>query len=198
MYEYVGKEADQDTGAEGQENSEPTGTEDNGVPSLASLQRLASMHSKTNGMDYQRHVLDYVTEWEEVVSTMIKQELNMVKKLHRDRLHYEKKVESLRKNAVKAEAKGKEVKVADQEKLVRNEKKLKDAWQLHEQKAGEVCYLIEQVTIHGWKDFYPLVKNTMKWEVNRLGRENLTYGRLPETLDAMKASYIAATEKDSN
>ena len=131
------------------------------------------------------------------VSKMIKQELLMVKKLQKDRTHYEKKVESLRKGILKKETSGKEIKDAEHEKLSRNEKKLKDAWQIHEQKAGEVCFLIEQITIHGWKDFYPLVKNTMKWEVNRLGRENLTYGRLPETLEALKARFVAETLKES-
>lgn len=191
MYEFIGKEGDPSKLEEG-----PPGKDDT-VASLATLQKLASMHSKTNEIDYQLHVLDYVTEWEEVVSKMIKQELLMVKKLQKDRTHYERKVESLRKGILKKETSGKEIKDAEHEKLSRNEKKLKDAWQIHEQKAGEVCFLIEQITIHGWKDFYPLVKNTMKWEVNRLGRENLTYGRLPETLEALKARFVAETLKES-
>ena len=191
MYEFIGKEGDPSKLEEG-----PPGKDDT-VASLTTLQKLASMHSKTNEIDYQLHVLDYVTEWEEVVSKMIKQELLMVKKLQKDRTHYERKVESLRKGILKKETSGKEIKDAEHEKLSRNEKKLKDAWQIHEQKAGEVCFLIEQITIHGWKDFYPLVKNTMKWEVNRLGRENLTYGRLPETLEALKARFVAETLKES-
>lgn len=214
IYDYVGKELDQDAlmalNDSGNGKSNATAEElelqaksalklnDQGVPSLASIQQLATLHEKTNAVDYQRHILDYITEWEEVVTTKIESELAMVKKLQQDRLHYEKKVEGLRKKAVQAENKGKKLSTSQEDKLNRNEKKLKDAWQLHEQKAAEACFLIEQVTLHGWKDFYPLVKNTMKWEVNRLGRENVTYGRLPATLEAMKASYVAQTETEQN
>lgn len=214
IYDYVGKELDQDAlmalndSGNGKSNASAEELElqaksalklnDQGVPSLASIQQLATLHEKTNAVDYQRHILDYITEWEEVVTTKIESELAMVKKLQQDRLHYEKKIEGLRKKAVQAENKGKKLSASQEDKLSRNEKKLKDAWQLHEQKAAEACFLIEQVTLHGWKDFYPLVKNTMKWEVNRLGRENVTYGRLPATLEAMKASYLAQTDSEQN
>lgn len=216
IYDYVGKELNQDAllalddKGKGDGKSDATAEElqlhvksalqlhDQGVPSLASIQQLASIHEKTNAVDYQRHILDYAVEWDEIVTTKIESELAMVKKLQHDRLHYEKKVEVLRKKAVQAEAKGKTISASQEEKLNRNEKKLKDAWQLHEQQAAEACFLIEQVTLHGWKDFYPLVKNTMKWEVNRLGRENVTYGKLPATLEAMKASYLAQTEAEEN
>lgn len=214
IYDYVGKELDQDTlvalDDKGNGKSDVTAQElelqaksslqlnDEGVPSLASIQQLAAIHEKTNAQDFQRHILDYAIEWDEVVTREIESELAMLKKLQTDRLHYEKKVESLRKKAVQAESKGKTLSGSQEEKLSRNEKKLKDAWQLHEQKAGEACFLIEQVTLHGWKDFYPLVKNTMKWEVNRLGRENVTYGRLPATLEAMKSSYLAQNDTEQN
>jgi hypothetical protein len=212
IFDFVGKQLDQDAlqslddkglgsagvPADGLELQGKALLEVNkhGVPSLVSLQQLASIHEKTNRLDFQLHVLDYVSEWEQVVSTKVSEELSMVKKLQQDRLHYEKKTDSLRKKAIQLEGKGKAMTQAQEEKLDRNEKKLKDSWQLHEEKAGEACFLIEQVTIHGWKDFYPLVKNAMKWEVNRLGRENVTYGRLPATLEAMKASYKAETGKD--
>lgn len=200
MYAFVGKTIDKNSSQHStKENSNEgvLGLKDGTVLSLAALQQRAVNHSKENVMDYQQHVLDYVKEWEEIVTKMIKQELVIVKKLHRDRLHYEKKVEGLHRNAVKAESKGKDLKLAEQERIVRNEQKLKDSFQLDEQKASQVCFLIEQVTIDGWKDFYPLVKNTMKFEVNRLGRENSTYGQMLGTLDAMKSSHLAESIKDS-
>jgi len=212
IYDYVGKELDQEAlmALNDAGNGDLSATDeelelqaksalklnDQGVPSLASIQQLAKLHEKTNAADYQRHILDYIKEWQEVVTTRIESELEMVKKLQQYRLHYEKKIEGLRKKAVQADTKGKKLSTSQEDKLNRNEQKLKDAWQLHEQKAAEACFLMEQVTLHGWKDFYPLVKNIMKWEVNRLGRENVTYGRLPATLEAMKATYLAQTQNE--
>jgi len=86
------------------------------------------------------------------------------------------------------EAKGKETS-KQVERLNRNEQKLKNAWESHEQRAGKLCVLLEQVTKYGWMDLYPLVKNSIKWELNRLGRENVIYGRLPSTLDSLKSSF---------
>lgn len=87
------------------------------------------------------------------------------------------------------EPKGKRIPQALIERLSRNEQKLKTAWETHEHRADKLCVLIEQVTEQGWEDLYPLIKNATTWEVNRVGRENATYGRLPSTIDAMKVSY---------
>jgi hypothetical protein len=163
--------------------------EDFGARSMASLQQLHNIHEKLNVDDYQQHVLGYVLEWEQVITTRIDKELANVKKLRQDRFHYERKVEILRRKVNQAEQKGKEVPEEKLVRLQRNEQKLKDSFELHEQRAGKLCVLLEQVTEQGWQDLYPFVRNAMKWEVNRLGRENVTYGRLPITLDAMKATF---------
>ena len=162
--------------------------EEFGATSLSSIQQVAVIHEQLNTEDFQEHVLDYIAEWEEVVTTIIDQETRRVKKLQRERVHYEKKVDSLRRRVNSMEAKGKETSKQG-ERLNRNEQKLKNAWESHEQRAGKLCVLLEQVTKYGWMDLYPLVKNSIKWELNRLGRENVIYGRLPSTLDSLKSSF---------
>jgi hypothetical protein len=205
LYDHVGKLLDADSlqsieqmgnvslattseGLELQAKSVTQVAEQLGAKSLASLQQLAAAHAKINSVDYQEHVLGYLSEWQQVVTSNVDKQLKAVKKLHYNRLHYEKKVESLRRKVNQIESKGKATPQAVVERLSRNEEKLKDAFENHEQWAGQLCVLLEQVTEHGWKDLYPLLKNTMKWEVNRLGRDNVTYGRLPATLDVMKMS----------
>jgi hypothetical protein len=170
--------------------------EDFGARSMASLQQLHTIHEKLNVADYQQHVVDYVLEWEKVITTRIDKELTDVKKLRQNRLHYERKVETLRRKVNQAEQKGKEVTADKLERLERNEQKLKDSFELHEQRAGKLCVLLEQATEQGWQDLYPFVRNAMKWEVNRLGRENVTYGRMPITLDAMKVTFQQHVELD--
>jgi hypothetical protein len=205
LYDHVGKLLDADSlqsieqmgnvslattseGLELQAKSVTQVAEQLGAKSLASLQQLAAAHAKINSVEYQEHVLGYLSEWQQVVTSNVDKQLKAVKKLQQNRLHYEKKVESLRRKVNQLESKGKATPQAVVERLSRNEEKLKDAFENHEQWAGQLCVLLEQVTEHGWKDLYPLLKNTMKWEVNRLGRDNVTYGRLPETLDVMKIS----------
>lgn len=111
-------------------------------------------------------------------------------------LVFEISVDGLRRKVNGLESKGKEIPQPQVERLSRNEQKLKNAWETHEQRAGKLCVLIEQVTEQGWKDLYPLIKNAIKWEVNRLGRENVTYGRLPSALDAMEISFQRHAENN--
>lgn len=69
--------------------------EDFGAKSLATLQQVAISHEEVNSKDYQLHVLDYATEWEQIVTSKIDKELVAVKKLQQDRLHYERKGKSI-------------------------------------------------------------------------------------------------------
>ena len=173
---------------EAKQKNDNGGDESNFPPSLMMVQQWNSAQAKINLMEYKNHVLDYVLEWEHVVTTRIDAELKEVKKLASDRQHYEKKVEDLRKKTNDIETKGKTVNDATKEKLDRNEEKLKESFELHEKAAGRLCVLIEEVTQRGWKDLYPLVKNVMKWESNRVGRDDEIYSKLLPNLEAMKAT----------
>jgi len=205
LHDYVGKLLDGDAlesvertgdvslatttaGLELQDKSPANVADDLGARSLASLQQMAGLHVKLNLKDYQEHIVDYITEWEQVITTKADRGLKDVKKLHSTRTHYESKVEGLRRRVNQLETKEKEVPPALVEKLARNETKLDVAWKAHEQQASLLCVLLKEITEQGWRDAYPLLRNAMKWEVNRLGRENITYGKLPGTLDAMKAA----------
>lgn len=64
---------------------------DLGARSLFSLQQVAISNEKINAADYQSQVLDYATEWEQFVTSMIDKELLVVKRLQRNQLHYERK-----------------------------------------------------------------------------------------------------------
>jgi hypothetical protein len=165
--------------------------------SFQSIQQLASAQGHVDTIEFQSRVLDYVTEWEQVVTSRIDSEWKNVKKLGFDRGHYENKVESLRKKTNEMETKGKLTPTGTVEKLNRNEEKLKEAFGIHELAAGKLCVLIEEATAGGWRDLFPLVKNVMKWESNRVGRESDIYAKLLPTLEALKNTYKEA-DKSKN
>lgn len=157
--------------------------------SLAAVQQVQNLNTKLNAEDYEQHVLGYAIEWEQVVTTKLDYEIRLVKKLQERRLHYEKKVDGLRAKVKRIESRGKEIPADFAQKVSRNDVKLKDAWEQHEERAAQLCVLLEEVTKQHWKDLYPLLKNTMRWELNRLGSENLTYGEFPSRLTAMKKTF---------
>ena len=161
------------------------------VSSLHVLQEWASAQSVVNAREYQDHIVQYAMDWEQVVTERVDAEIKNVRKLQGDRTHYERKVEGMRKRANEFESKGKPNPPAQAEKLERNEVKLKEAYTTHELEAGRLCVLIEAVTQEGWRDLYFLVKNYMKWESNRVGREGDVYTQLATTIDSMKVKQNA-------
>lgn len=162
---------------------------------IIKLKELAETQQTTRATEFQENVLDYALDWEKCVTQKVDRELKEVKKLQQSRLHYEKKVEVLRKKVNGLDIKGKEIPSDLLERLGRNEAKLKDAWETHELRASRLCLLIEQVTHAGWKDLYPLVANLMKYEFNRSGGELAMYGKFPLMLDAFQKSFQAEQAK---
>lgn len=149
------------------------------------------MEQANRAKEFQEYVVDYATRWEDAVTRKVDKELKDVRKLQQNRLHYEKKVESLRKKVNSLDTKGKEIPADLVEKLGRNEQKLKDAWKTHEWNASRLCALIEQVVEYGWKDLVPLVSNLFKYEFNRSGSDLIIYGKFPLLIDSFEQSFRA-------
>ena len=167
------------------------------VCSLKIVQDLNSSQTKVNAREYNEHVLGYVLEWEKVVTERVERELKKVRKLQGDRTHYERKVEGLRARANDLEAKGKPSPDTAVEKLERNEEKLRSAFLLHESDATRLCILIEAAAKDGWKDLYHFVKNYIKWESNRVGRESDIFCQLSDTLVSMKSEFKENSKKSA-
>mmetsp|Transcript_31904 Transcript_31904/g.53340 ORF Transcript_31904/g.53340 Transcript_31904/m.53340 type:complete len:330 (+) Transcript_31904:131-1120(+) len=153
--------------------------------SLYGLYSFGAAQAVANDYEYQSHVVDYAIEWEKIVTERVDRELKNVRKLEADRRHYERRVEGLRQRANELESKGKVSPKSQVEKLDRNEEKLKEAFTIHEREAAKLCSLIEAVTHDGYMDLYPLVKNYMKWEINRVGREHDIATQMSATLDSL-------------
>lgn len=159
---------------------------DEHTSSLLALSQILQTQSDRHSKHYAESVLDYVTEWEQVVSARVDSELAVCKKLQTSRRHYTQKVETLRNKVNDMEEKctannnsnTSAVKnlQAMQEKLERNEEKLNDAWESHETAASRLCVLIEEVTQKGWIDLYPLLQSFMQWESHRCSSEDDVLG----------------------
>ena len=170
-------------------------SEEDGAGSLMSHQQLAMMQDELNAIDYQSHNVNHIAEWESVVTTQLDSDVKEIRELSKRKDHYIEKVDHLRQKVNKIEHRGKGVaptKLSDQ--LIRNEKKLFEADAAYEKKAHEVSVVLSEATARGWVDFYPIVKNVMKFEINRLGRQSACYGTFPATLAALKADYRDATK----
>jgi len=166
-----------------------------GPGSLMAHQQLSVMHEKLNEIDYQNHIVGYIDEWDTVVTSQLDDELKTVRELAKNRDKYIGKVDILRQKVNTIERKSKQdapKKLTDQ--LDRNEARLEECDILYEKKANEVSVVLYEATRRGWVDLYPVIKNVMKFEINRLGRDSSTYGSHHSTLEALKIDYRDATK----
>lgn len=167
-----------------------------GSGSLIAFQQLAAMQDKLDELDFQTHIIDYIDEWDDVVTSMGDKEIKDCLQLAKKRDHYVHKVDRLRKKVNRIEHRGvRDAPESLQQKLDRNEDKLDRADDLYEDKADDLAIVLSESVRKGWIDLYPLIKNSMKFEVNRLSRESSSYGRLTGTLAALKSDYKDATKE---
>ena len=158
--------------------------------SLTSIRQIGQLLAKKTSMEHRKYVLDFASEWHDIITTMLDREIDLVRQLQRRRIHYERKVGALRKRTNNIETKGKQVPASIAEKLIRNEQKLSTAWENHEQRAARLCVLLEEVTENGWKDLFPLVQNSMTLEVNRVARDLASFGKMKLIIEKMTTSDL--------
>jgi hypothetical protein len=170
--------------------------EEIGGGSLIALLQLAEQQDTLDELDYKTHIIDYIDEWDDVVTSKGDDEIKAVLELSKKRDHYVFKVDKLRNRVNRIEHRGvRDAPPRLAERLTRNEDKLDKADDLFEDKSNDLAVVLSESVRKGWVDLYPLVKNAMKFEVNRLGREGSTYGRLTATLNALKSDFKEATKE---
>ncbi len=166
--------------------------------SLNGLYSFGAAQSRANDNEFQSDVVNYVKDWEKVITERVELELKHVKELEATKRHYEQKVEGLREKFNQKEGKGKSTSQGNVEKLDRNEDKLKDAFSVYEREAGKLCTLLEAATHEGYKDLYPLVKNYLEWEINRNSREHEIAERMRGILDCLNEKMGSQIQSPGN
>lgn len=134
---------------------------------LAAVTQQAVVETDDSSSSGTATVVNYVTEWEAILTKKIESAVRYTSKLQKNLKHYETKVEKLRKAVANKEEKGKAVSAAESEKLQRNEIKLKESWQEYESVATQTSHLLEEATRHGWKDLHPLLTALLTTEYQR-------------------------------
>ena len=166
------------------------------IPSFLSAYTDASAQSGRYMNEYQSEIIDYIVEWENVVSSRVDKEMKDVNELRKTYNHYQVKVDGLRKKVNSAQAKGKSVNDATAEKLKRNEDKLDEASDEFEEAAAPLCYLFEEVVHNAYKDLYPLVLTMMEWESERSYTESTVFGKFRS--DLLEAAFHGTTVAPSS
>ncbi|KAL7560425.1 hypothetical protein ACA910_016174 [Epithemia clementina (nom. ined.)] len=139
--------------------------------------------------DFHKFAIDYVAEWEKIVTTRINADLKTTEQLRRDADHYKSKVESLQGNVKKFQDHNKDVPQATKDKLNRNEKKLADANRLYSDAAEDLYLLMEELVDRSWRDLHPLLMKTLQMEVDICQHEQQVmaapFARLMENMSAL-------------
>jgi hypothetical protein len=143
--------------------------------SFLSVYCNASNQSDRFNLKYTNDIIEYCIEWESVISSRVDKDSHITMKLRESYNHYLNKVDALRKKVNGQETKGKSVNDSLAEKLQRNVEKLDEACNAFESAARKLCVLIEEVVHFGWKDLYPLIQASMKFEMNRSQNEARTF-----------------------
>jgi glutathione S-transferase len=145
----------------------------------------------------QQQLLEYVIEWEDIVTADLGQQLYILKKLEKNKTRCEKKNKKLQHWTEVASKDGASISGRfHTRRLVRNQDKLSEALQVYHVKEREIVFLLQQVTKHGWKDLYPLVEATLELEMQRMKEEEDAFGRpFPAAVDTID-SVIGQVEKE--
>jgi Skp family chaperone for outer membrane proteins len=162
---------------------------DKSTDSFTHVYTQASSQSARDSANFQKSVIDYVVEWESITTTLIDEELKENKKLRESFQHYQNKVETLRKKVNTKVKKGKDTPDKEADRLERNADKLKLASSAYETAAKKLKRLIEEAVRHGWKDLYPLIQATLKWDMDRSESEHETYSKLKTSIVRLESAY---------
>lgn len=135
---------------------------------------------------YSQFVIQYIVEWDRVITTRVDKGLKQAEILRRDLDHYQKKAETLRASASQVMSKGKTVDNKAQEKLARNEEKLLAAKSTYDTFATDMCIYLEELTQRSWKDLHPCLVKMAQFEMTISKEEAKTFGQMNQVVDQLK------------
>lgn len=158
----------------------------NFVCSYASVHTDMASQSKLFDDRYGKFVVEYICEWERVVTGRISAGLKKEQQLRVELDHYQKKVESLRTNANVTLAKGKMVDPKAAEKLSRNEEKFLASRRDYEKFKNSLCILIDEATLRSWKDLHPLVLKMAQFDLTVARAESNMFAKLDQVIENLK------------
>jgi hypothetical protein len=157
--------------------------------SIASVHQVVAEKARVDAEQYQKNVIIHAIEWEKIITARADAGLERTNGLYQDLIHYQHKIDILRKKVNGVEGMGKESPAKLNQKLTRNEAKLNKAWELYEAGASTLCNQLEEITKGGWKDLYPLVMAALQWEVDIAAGEQDANGILSQVEKGMTSIF---------
>lgn len=152
-----------------------------------SIAQASHKLTATYAEQYQSSVIDYAEEWLKGVTSRIKSGLMEFQKLRESLDHYVEKVSGLRKH----ESNNKSLSPKKADQLERNELKLNGSREAHHSYGQSLYLLIDEVTSRGWRDLYPLIVNSVHFDLNYSSDQAKLYAKLEtisDMLDEVSAS----------
>lgn len=142
--------------------------------SYCSMERQMSALNNRYAEHVEQYCIDYVNEWEIVVTTRVEAAIAKAEELKKTWQHYEKKFQQLADNETKMTDKGKELAQSQKDKLKRNEEKLDVAKIDFDKAATTACHLIDSAVDSAWMEMTPIVYRLANMEMDRLGGNDST------------------------
>lgn len=135
---------------------------------------------------YGKLVLEYVVQWEAVVTTRINADLKTAERLRVELVHYQNKVETLQKSVDSLTAKGKSPKEDLVEKLQRNVEKCKETREQYQECVENLCILLDEVVHRSWRDLQPLVLEMARLDIQFSVEKQKTLDALKDVVTQIK------------
>ena len=141
--------------------SSPTTTEDSS--SYFDIHK-AAYKDKNAKLEENKDIVKYVVNWEHIVSTRVISSYTQYSKQRKELNHYSKKMESLLAEEERMKERGRPLKPKQEEKLERNQGKLKEAQHTHDTLGESLLMLMDEVILRAYRDAYPLLNKSVVFE----------------------------------
>ncbi|KAL3799455.1 hypothetical protein HJC23_013910 [Cyclotella cryptica] len=140
-------------------------------------------------LEQHSNLVKYIEDWERIlfqrVNALYTEYMKHRKNLH----HYIKKVDSLKKEMAKlqkaSEEKDKPIPPKKVEKLERNVVKLAGARETHDNSGESLFLFLDEVVNRSWRDIFPLLQRTVKFEQDYSLMQAKTFQRLTGTTELL-------------
>jgi len=124
----------------------------------------AAYKDKNAKLEENKDIVKYVVNWEHIVSTRVISSYTQYSKQRKELNHYSKKMESLLAEEERMKERGRPLKPKQEEKLERNQGKLKEAQETHDALGESLLMLMDEVILRAYRDAYPLLKKSVVFE----------------------------------
>jgi len=162
------------------------GKQESDLSSYMAVHNSGSLRQKTTADRFLQHIVDYAIEWEKVIVARVTPSLKKAETLRRDLDHYQAKVDAIKLEINKIISKGKMVDGKVTTRLQRNEDKFLQARNQYDLFSNNLCTLLEEVVVRGWKDLHPILIKLVQFDIQISSTEAELFSNLNPVVQSLK------------